>query len=400
MASLGKSGSEGMLTSSNGVQYTYDALQQRVAKFGSSFPGETIYFNGRPIALLSTSGGGWTDLIWAGQSLIGEVAGNEAAVPVYRLLDHEGTLAMTTDGSGNVLGSNDYAPYGQILTSTTNDPYVFTGLHYDTEYGGDDAWYRNYSAEQSRWLQPDPYNGSYDPMNPQSFNRYGYVNGNPLNATDPTGLAGAGIATGIGGSFCSSIKNFNGLPVGSGLYINPCDPVPSAIALAIFGSVQVVPYLSFATTFACGFASSSDTKSTFCGQSGWTQLISKNHPDLATGINDAIATVALIDAVDLQILHTSLAMCLEGMEAGAADGACYVAIGILAYTVANDLISAILDFLGDGGSKFTGSMMPRPADMPGIGTSPIGIPNHNLTIPSLIGRSMHKAVSSPGMGVR
>ncbi len=39
-----------------------------------------------------------------------------------------------------------------------------------------------------RWLSPDPYMGSHDFSNPQSFNRYAYVNNNPLVATDPSGL--------------------------------------------------------------------------------------------------------------------------------------------------------------------------------------------------------------------
>jgi hypothetical protein len=30
--------------------------------------------------------------------------------------------------------------------------------------------------------------GSYDPSNPQSFNRYAYLQGDPVNFVDPTGL--------------------------------------------------------------------------------------------------------------------------------------------------------------------------------------------------------------------
>jgi hypothetical protein len=43
------------------------------------------------------------------------------------------------------------------------------------------SWFR-------RLDQPDPYDGSYDLTDPQSFNRYSYVGNDPVNLLDPTGL--------------------------------------------------------------------------------------------------------------------------------------------------------------------------------------------------------------------
>ncbi len=180
---------DGMLTASSGAQYVYDALNQRVEKTVGSVATEYVYFQGRVLAELNPgSTPPWTDMIYAGGAMIAEVKGSQTATPEYRLLDHLGSLAMTTDNSGNVTGANVFLPFGQLMSSTTNDAVQFTGLEQDTENSSDHAWFRNYSTEQNRWLRPDPYNGSYDITNPQSFNRYSYVLNNPLAFTDPSWL--------------------------------------------------------------------------------------------------------------------------------------------------------------------------------------------------------------------
>src|SRR5262249_40642467 len=54
--------------------------------------------------------------------------------------------------------------------------------------GGDDAMMRRYHSYWNRFDQPDPWDGSYDASDPQSFNRYAYVQNDPVNFVDPTGL--------------------------------------------------------------------------------------------------------------------------------------------------------------------------------------------------------------------
>jgi hypothetical protein len=48
--------------------------------------------------------------------------------------------------------------------------------------------HRRYNRQWSRFDQPDPYDGSYSLTDPQSFNRYSYVQNDPVNFVDPTGL--------------------------------------------------------------------------------------------------------------------------------------------------------------------------------------------------------------------
>ena len=82
-------------------------------------------------------------------------------------------------------------PFGDGLTTasgTDTDAYHFATVDHDYETDTEHAQFRQYSSAQGRFLSPDPYGGSYDPSNPQSFNRYVYVMNNPLGAADPSGL--------------------------------------------------------------------------------------------------------------------------------------------------------------------------------------------------------------------
>jgi hypothetical protein len=53
--------------------------------------------------------------------------------------------------------------------------------------------FRRYHGWWSRFAHPDPDNGSYDITDPQSLNRYSYVQNDPVNFEDPTGLYAACI---------------------------------------------------------------------------------------------------------------------------------------------------------------------------------------------------------------
>ena len=178
---------DGHQTASNGTSYSYDPLDNRAVKAGSTNT-EYFYFGGTLIASRNKSTGAWNDIIYGANGIMGEVAGTAIANPTYRLEDHLGTLAQTTDDNGNVLGGMTSQPFGQILNNTTGDGFLLTEHDQDTESASIHTQFRQYSPTQGRWLSPDPSLGSYDLGNPQSFNRYVYALNSPMTLVDATGL--------------------------------------------------------------------------------------------------------------------------------------------------------------------------------------------------------------------
>jgi RHS repeat-associated protein len=79
--------------------------------------------------------------------------------------------------------TNSSLKYG----NTDNVRQKFTGLQKDDETQQDFAGERYYSNQHGRFTAVDPLLVSGKPGNPQTFNRYAYVGGNPLKRVDPNG---------------------------------------------------------------------------------------------------------------------------------------------------------------------------------------------------------------------
>ena len=79
-------------------------------------------------------------------------------------------------------------PQNQIRSNNFVDG-VFADTFYDLESGTNHTANRQQSSTEGRWLTPDPAGlAAMDISSPQTWNRYAYVNNNPVSASDPTGL--------------------------------------------------------------------------------------------------------------------------------------------------------------------------------------------------------------------
>jgi len=199
-------------------RFAYDHNGERVATFtDKGLNTDTVLYtlrdeSGNVLSDLQWSeGGSWSrmaDRIYLGRDEQVRVVYDEGGVPTYitSVRDHLGTLRAEVYGSDSWTRI-DLWPYGEIrrkaLHNTTNDltngVHLFTGHERDwvgtatdPRKGLDYMHARYYTFELGRFMSVDPVGGTVGSS--QSWNRYAYVRGNPVNAVDPDGEAGKEVA--------------------------------------------------------------------------------------------------------------------------------------------------------------------------------------------------------------
>ena len=121
----------------------------------------------------------------------------------YYLTDHLGSVRATVNASGQLVGYDDYYPFGgqmpgrSMNMANPNDLYKFTGHERDTEAGImlDFMNARTYDPEIGRFLQRDPILFEMPPnklidihdARLMGFSPYNYTYNNPLIFIDPDG---------------------------------------------------------------------------------------------------------------------------------------------------------------------------------------------------------------------
>ncbi|MGI0034424.1 MAG: RHS repeat-associated core domain-containing protein [Nitrososphaera sp.] len=117
---------------------------------------------------------------------IGQYSENVGFRVRFHHVDHLGTPRVTTDSSGNVVARAALFPFGEAVPSSTfASTHRFTGHERDLSSSQDYMLARPYQFQSGRFGHVDPLSGKI--RDPQSWNRYSYVQNNPVDFSDPTG---------------------------------------------------------------------------------------------------------------------------------------------------------------------------------------------------------------------
>jgi RHS repeat-associated protein len=118
----------------------------------------------------------------------------------YVLQDWQGSVRASVNANGFIQAGFDFSAFGEEINlnvglrsieqgysgdATTRQGY---GLTEKDSSGLNHTWFRKQEQRAGRWTSPDNYKGSMNLGNPQSFNRYSYVENEPVNFVDPSGL--------------------------------------------------------------------------------------------------------------------------------------------------------------------------------------------------------------------
>jgi RHS repeat-associated protein len=165
-------------------QYQYHPSGWRLSKSSEKY----LYGPGGQLLESYRAWNDMTDYVYFGGRLLYTLSAGQAVTRIYsdRLGSTRATETIQQYGGGWT--TRNYYPFGEEITSTSNNTYKFASTYRDSATGLDYAINRYYASGMGRFLTPDPYGGSAGPTSPQSWNRHNYTLNDPVNLTDPSGL--------------------------------------------------------------------------------------------------------------------------------------------------------------------------------------------------------------------
>lgn len=213
------------ITAEGSNTYVYGPSGERWSKSaGSNVP---AYFYGPSGQVVEDEIGGWHTYVYLGGMRLAEVEYNGVSpynvsgwnIIHYYLADPLGTTQDLVDKDGKtVLDAQAFYPFGGVIpgvgSASSTNRFKFTGQERDPESGLDYFGARYYNSTLGRWMSADwsaapaaiPYAHAGDP---QTYNLYSYVRGNPTSLVDGDGHGFVGLS-GLGGGLGRGISIFMG----------------------------------------------------------------------------------------------------------------------------------------------------------------------------------------------
>jgi RHS repeat-associated protein len=172
----------GVTDGGSAVSYAYNGLGDRLQ---TSASGQTTRYTLDLVSGLTQvlDDGGYTYLYGNGRIAQYGTSGGE-----YFLGDALGSVRQLADAAGAVRLTRSYQPYGELFASNGEGAsvYGFTGEATDALTGMVYLRARYYDPVTGRLLSKDIWQGDY--YRPLTMNGWNYVEANPVNLADPTGL--------------------------------------------------------------------------------------------------------------------------------------------------------------------------------------------------------------------
>lgn len=185
--------------------FVYTADDERLWSYRTAAGGHVVTLrdlDGRVLRRHDVHVGGWgafTDLVYRGNDLLATVDPTGAVAHAHN--DHLGTPRILTDAAGQATRYYAYYPFGEeLFPALDTQPMRFTGHERDLLATADTADDHDYLHARStnpltaRFLATDKA-ASWNPAQPQSWNRYSYALNGPVNLVDPDG--GVAVAAAV-----------------------------------------------------------------------------------------------------------------------------------------------------------------------------------------------------------
>ena len=190
------------------TSYTYDGLDRQRSRSDSGVPTTDFSYDGLSDREVSETTSG-SDLTWVLESSGQQKATHKrgAAAPIrYLATDGQHNISIVTSdasGSASVACTVRFDPFGNPQSAqTTSNPCntgsadndaLYRGARRDRTTGTYQFGARTYDPAKASFLTPDSYRAADTSKDlsvgtdPLTRNRYGYVNGDPVNFSDPDG---------------------------------------------------------------------------------------------------------------------------------------------------------------------------------------------------------------------